>query len=282
MSCSGMSGLTSGLPNTLCSQDMALALGDLKRTAVAAGSQGAAEAASGSQRSTRPRVAVEAAPAPAGAAAAGAAAPGSVPVAGGALVPAKGRGRGRGRGKNDVDEMVPLLAKMALNAAQKIREHHGVLFETYMGPASCEVSKVMEAKGKEYSSATKGQRGHGLGPPHIHVWAAMVQALAAHEEVAGELRGKLNRYHSEKLAAEGADEAHKRELRAELCNTVRQCRIERLRSDDSRVKVYMHVRGEVGDVAGRALVSLGYDRAEGQAPPGAMERVMQGLLEGKS
>ena len=61
--------------------------------------------------------------------------------------------------------IIPLLAKQVSSNTQWQRESRAILQESYIGPRN-ELYKAARLQGQEYSQATRGVRGHGLGPPH--------------------------------------------------------------------------------------------------------------------
>ena len=100
-----------------------------------------------------------------------------------ATAPAKGGARG-GRGKKVAqDDTQVLTMKASINALQQLRLHHAMLFRTLLGPTSRTAAMLEKAAvaGDNYHKATVGKRGHGLGPPGIHKWTAVMEAMAAEE-----------------------------------------------------------------------------------------------------
>ena len=72
--------------------------------------------------------------------------------------------------------ILELLLKQVLKSAQSNRELEGVLYETFLGP-QCDLVNAMQEQNKIYSDqAAIGGKGHGLGPPHVYSFAALLSA----------------------------------------------------------------------------------------------------------
>jgi hypothetical protein len=102
----------------------------------------------------------------------------------------KGKGRGQGQSKGEEwqqqwqphtpalqHNIISLLVSLAVVGARTLRELTGVVFVTYLIDSSTELVKQMAREGQKYYEATVGVQDHQLGPPHVHIWAAMVKCL---------------------------------------------------------------------------------------------------------
>jgi hypothetical protein len=97
----------------------------------------------------------------------------------------KGKAKGKGEAEHQGQEHTPalqhniisLLVSLAVVGARTLRELTGVVFVTFLIDTSTELVKQMAREGQKYYEATVGVQDHQLGPPHVHVWAAMIKCL---------------------------------------------------------------------------------------------------------
>ena len=90
----------------------------------------------------------------------------------------KGRRKKGGKGMQPSQEWQTLVTKTCLNLSQSIRELEGSLYVFILLPIALEVASNMKKAAQVYGAAvrTKG-KGHSMGPPHIHVFAALLSSL---------------------------------------------------------------------------------------------------------
>ena len=100
----------------------------------------------------------------------------------------KGKGnKGKKGNKNEEDEtmeedavmydMSDRLIKMSLNSAQRIRELEGAVMRCLAIQKDSFIDTRLAEAGTDHNMAVQGQPGHGKGPPHIHIWSALVDAV---------------------------------------------------------------------------------------------------------
>ena len=89
----------------------------------------------------------------------------------------QGRRAGAG-GEGDLEQVKQLavsVAELALMTASTVRVHDAALLRTWMLPASTRYAEAGIHAGKECHAAVKAAgRAHGLGSPHLHVWASLI------------------------------------------------------------------------------------------------------------
>ena len=74
--------------------------------------------------------------------------------------------------------LVTALAALSLSSAQGLREVTGSLFVTMIAEEHNPVVDKMLRAGKEYfEKVQEAGPDHGLGPPFLHVWKAMLEAI---------------------------------------------------------------------------------------------------------
>jgi hypothetical protein len=95
------------------------------------------------------------------------------------------RGRtatGAGGSMGDIEPLQATLvlhnSRLQLNLAQRTRLLEGVNFEVFTTPTSQPVVQACVEAGKQYGVQVKGNKNHGLGPPHPHIWHALIKYLS--------------------------------------------------------------------------------------------------------
>jgi hypothetical protein len=106
---------------------------------------------------------------------------------------ARGEGKGRSKTKNPdkLRELMTTLIKSGLATQQQVRALTATAWTTYLVPSMHPIIPAAEAAGKAYFEAVRGQPQHTKGPPHIHIFAAVVQAAAEQEDGDAELKMAL-------------------------------------------------------------------------------------------
>jgi len=99
-------------------------------------------------------------------------------------------------------ELKPILKYLVLSSCallQESRTLQGVLLDCFTIPTKSELFLRLREAGQEYArKCSEAGRGHTLGPPHIHLWHALVSFLAAASEVGAQTRKGMVE-HLEKL-----------------------------------------------------------------------------------
>ena len=107
--------------------------------------------------------------------------------------------------------MLMHLQKLAIQTRQCSRELQGSLCITAFVPTQTTWAVPMLKAGKAYQAAVKGKPGHDLGPPHLHIAMALLEALLADREATGRAEQEgaaaqhlfLQDLHQKVLTAEG-------------------------------------------------------------------------------
>ena len=78
----------------------------------------------------------------------------------------------------DQQALLTLVLKSVLQQQQKMRDVEGVIFTVFEAPEEDEVVKAGARQGKLYSKKVEELgKGHGLGPPHLFVMAAIIKTI---------------------------------------------------------------------------------------------------------
>ena len=101
------------------------------------------------------------------------------------VTPAKGKSKAKGKGKSGQsatinDPVLSAMARLTLQSAQQHRVWEASLLTTYLGQTDSAVITSMRESGVRYHQETQtsdAARRAQLGPPHVHVFGAMIGAL---------------------------------------------------------------------------------------------------------
>lgn len=78
----------------------------------------------------------------------------------------------------NIKDMLARVQKLSLQSAQAGRATAGSLWTTCLAPSTLIGIPEAKAAGARYHEATVGKKAHGLGPPHLHLFAAFLEAQA--------------------------------------------------------------------------------------------------------
>ena len=200
------------------------------------------------------------------------------PAAAGPLLQEVEEGKGGGKKKkparkqnwtDDQWSMVQVLMKVVMQMMQGMREVSGILFDVFLLPADSPLCALCTQQGKRYARATEGA-GHGLGPPHIYVFAAVLTFLAEGDTATDVERQNLANW--SQLSVEAR------------CELVKLCKVAKLYDPSQRRAVLAFGPGpEAAALRGRVLEKLkqekGYQFKLGKPPPGNLERQVGQFLD---
>eukprot|EP00929_Paragymnodinium_shiwhaense_P077062 TRINITY_DN39668_c0_g2_i1.p2 TRINITY_DN39668_c0_g2~~TRINITY_DN39668_c0_g2_i1.p2 ORF type:complete len:132 (-),score=38.96 TRINITY_DN39668_c0_g2_i1:32-427(-) len=130
----------------------------------------------------------------------------------------------------------------------------------------------MKMAGQQYAKlcAERG-RGHDLGPPHVHIWMALLEELAAQKDKVG----LSNATRLEQMVQVMADMEME-----ELCDMVKVCKVSKTyESNTVRVTLAFVDAVPHRKVTIDAMKQLGGIHKLGRAPRSALEDQIQALLE---
>ena len=172
----------------------------------------------------------------------------------------------------DKDELVlkavQLLMKSNLKLSADVRALQSATFRTCLIPSTASfVIKAKEASQKYNDLVQAAGKHHDLGPPHVHVWAALTVEAAAH--LTGEPLQRV--------------EAHAAEIDSpsKLLSDVLYCRVAPAYGG-KHVKIYLTTTDKLKSVADAfflAFKTQGGEEKFGLAPKGGLERELQALLD---
>ena len=80
--------------------------------------------------------------------------------------------------QDTLQKLVVILAHLCLTNAAQVRDLTGAVFTTVVLESSHAVAKACKDAGAAYhEKAKEDPKGHGMGPPFLHVWLGLLQAL---------------------------------------------------------------------------------------------------------
>ena len=171
-------------------------------------------------------------------------------------------------------QLQTLMLKQILRSAQTNRELEGVVFDTYLGQAGDLTAKMLE-QGKNYNDQVAlAGRGHKLDPPHVYVFAGLLEALKGLGESVGQATAKqITELHSRMTALPWQ----------EVAETVQFCRLSKTyKADTMRITLSFAPSADglaLKALVARALQEKEWERRFGRAPRSHLERELQGFLE---
>ena len=167
------------------------------------------------------------------------------------------------------DRFKLLIAKSHLNLHQRMREVEGCVLDVGLGPSEETIFEIIRAEGVRYEAATrKAGKGHGLGPPAIHAYLAILEHLQ--EANVGK---KSN---DDATAFYQDDEAATPEILSDKVRVFRTAKC----FDKTRAKIIVCVTEPARrQLVKEALVQCGVVWVSGRAPPGAMEDEFEKYLD---
>ena len=169
-----------------------------------------------------------------------------------------------------VKQLAVSAAELALMTASTVRVHDAALLRTWMLPASTTYAEAGIHAGKEYHAAVKAAgRAHGLGSPHLHVWASLI--MTAKND------SSLQQGEKEAITAHANSVTDPKDLETQV--TV--CNI-RPAFNKEWVRVQFKVSPEIEQIAKiieSAFLKAGGEQKYGIAPRGPRERKVAEMLE---
>ena len=169
--------------------------------------------------------------------------------------------------------MASNTAKLSLNLAQRVRLLESALFSIFLIPVENVFITAMNKAGQAYHNAVtedKTKRA-GLGDPHLHVWNAMLTcALAEFPDCSTAINTYTSAYKAGTI---------------NLSKDVRVFKVTKTHNKAVRKLIVYLTPGSDSHTLFYALATLicnkypSIDAREGTAPPGNLERLIQGQLE---
>lgn len=183
---------------------------------------------------------------------------------------AKAGGKAKSKGTPQ-QELLLLLSMLSLNNAQNVRELVGCCFQTFLIPAKHALLTMISRVGKDYHQATKGQSGHGKGPPCVHLVPALLRFLVASSKVGAAHKGRIEKWLSDNLTAETTID--------NIYMDLRYFKVKKT-ADAAKKRISLQIRDDAlaADVA-LAMTDIGAEGRLGSAPQGHMEKRVSELLQ---
>ena len=159
--------------------------------------------------------------------------------------------------------------KLVMQCVQGVREVSGILFDVFLLPAASPLCTLCTQQGKRYARATE-EGGHGLGPPHIYVFAAVLTFLAESASAIDVDRQNLENW---------------KQLNIEQrCELIKLCKVAKLFDQTQRKAVFAFGPGpEAAALRSQVLTRLkaeeGFQFKVGKPPPGNLERQLSQFLD---
>ncbi len=99
------------------------------------------------------------------------------------------------KGKLDLENLLSALLKLSLMTAENTRDIMGAIFLTFAIPTDGKLCKKLVEIGQCYHNQAVGKRPeeHNLGPPYVHLWAAIIQ-ICYEETKDEEMKKELKLY----------------------------------------------------------------------------------------
>ena len=158
--------------------------------------------------------------------------------------------------------------KMAVVIEQQLRVTQAAAFRSMPLPVTSEYYKYLQHAYAQYSSQTKGNKGHGLGPPDTFNAAALV--LVASQTASPEDKAKFDEYlNSCKPGTKAAKMA------------VLLCRCEKMYGNTHK-RLLLRLRDRVlEDLLVKHIESAGVEEFHGPRPAGYLATTAQTLLDSR-
>ena len=195
-------------------------------------------------------------------------------LVGNGVEPRKQRRRTGAGGESDLEQVKQLAvsaAQLAMATAATVRVYDAALLRTWMLPATSTYAVNGMQAGKEYHSAVKAAgRSHGMGSPHLHIWASIIMTAKSDSGLQDPDKEMVTSH------ANSVTNPKDLETHVLVCNM-------RPAYNKEWIKVQFKVSPEVENLAKiieAAFLKVGGEQKHGVAPKGPRERKLAELLEG--
>ena len=169
-------------------------------------------------------------------------------------------------------DAMPILVKAACSLFQGQREVEAVVFDVLLVPTQLALVAKMKEATLDWSKQVKAQgKGHVCGPPHLRAWEALRDCLLE-ADVGMANKAELAKFKQAELTWPPAIRASK----------IRSCRLRRAYDPEKHKLALAFVGLETAtlrDTVSLSLQQLGAEAKSGLAPPSALERQLQNLLD---
>ena len=187
--------------------------------------------------------------------------------------------------KQVVAQLILILTRLALSNAAELRAVTGAIWHTFLVESTHPVAIAVAQTGRDYHEKTaQAPHAHGLGPPFLHMWCALLRALGADKRVQGEARDCLEAYWTQRVCKVDM---------AELDLDVRHCRQKKaFKQGQCKINLMLSARAchnnnsyndkspmSLEDALLHAMKQTGIEKKVGPPPAGALEREARTLLD---
>ena len=163
------------------------------------------------------------------------------------------------------------MVKAYLQLAQRVRMLVAAVMITFrMKAGNAEVVKMVKAL-QDYASDAKAKgKDHDMGPPHLYLWLALIEALIERGDQVGQKNLATLKQYDEVLADISMDD---------LADQVPYVRLSKMYKKEFKRLEFHVTDGKVKKLVQDSLTSIGAVRLHGAAPPTGLEVLMQEVLE---
>jgi len=162
-----------------------------------------------------------------------------------------------------------VMLKAILQLMQRTRDIESVVIHTFLLPTSSAIATSMKDEQISYETQVrKHGRGHSLGPPHLHLWARLMETLA--------LLSSTAPADQRDLAAEN-DTINHMENPQQLDEQVHLLRLTKTYKLETK-RLLLASHHTITPAVIRALQAAGAQRKSGRAPRGALEDELERWL----
>ena len=173
----------------------------------------------------------------------------------------------------ELRSLLTLMLKTQLRGEQRLRELEGITMMTFIGAADALFLNEMSCQTQAYQGKVKGNKNHGLGPPHVYSFLGFI--------------GGLEKLHSNELGGKNLKEIQELKKKMEemtwqeVVEVVGIFKVSKVYDKEKRrltIALAPHMLAE-RKLISNCLDQLGWQKKEGKAPPSHMERELQSFLE---
>ena len=187
----------------------------------------------------------------------------------GAKAPARAARGAKKAGKDT--ELNTLMLKSLLSCMQNVRTLNGAMFDCVLLEAEAAPAVRMMEQGRRYAELVKADRTQVEGPPHVYVWAGLIEGLiSCGEKIGAKTLGDLKAFY-EKYNDYTLDEK---------CEEIQVAKCGRAYHSETKRLVLCVTDKELRRTVLHGLQQIGGEVRRGRAPRGAMERELEGWLQG--
>ena len=172
--------------------------------------------------------------------------------------------------EGDIKEILASTVRLSLQTVQRMRAVEACVYDVMIGPSGDPVPSSMLSAQKLYPDLVKkAGKGHGMGEPPAHAWAALIFSLSTHQSVSTNIREELKAYYATLVSPK------------DISKEVKYCKC-MLLYDKAQCKIQFSFQGNAltkRKCVMDALLCLHFGIKDGQAPRNHLERQLQTFLD---